>query len=83
MISEQEFKNLITPLIAAEKTHPKGLYPIAIWKVVETDLFRRYYNTFDGWFVWVQYYDGLFEIWFVVDVRGGLSDDDWYLEKIT
>ncbi len=79
----QLLKNEILPLIAERQTHPKKLYPLAIWKVVETDLFDRYYNIFDGWFVWVQYNDGLFEIWFVVDVGGGLSGDDWYLEKIT
>lgn len=79
---EQALKNELLPLIAVEKTHVKGLYPVAIGKVQQTHFFDMYMNSYDGWFIDVQYYDGLWEIWFVVDIRGGYSDDDWFLEKV-
>lgn len=72
----------VLELIYQEATHPRKLRPVALTKETECFFFRSYDNRFDGYFVDVQYADGLYEIWFVVDVRGGLADYDWYVQKI-
>lgn len=83
MSEDQALRNFFLTLIAKEETHPKKLYPTVIWKIIETRFFTLHHNRYEGYFVWVQYADGLFEIWLIVDIRSGFSDNDWHLEKIT
>ena len=59
--------------------------PVEIRDVQPTDFFNWYNNTYDGWFITVR--DSktkqLFWLYFVVDLRGGTSDNDWFVEKIS
>lgn len=73
-------KQAVAKLIEQEQRRPGTP---TIERVKETRFFDAHNNTFDGYFVWVKYPDGVYEIFFVVDIRGGLSDDDWFIESIT
>lgn len=75
-------RETILDLIYQERTHSQMLRPVAITRVDECDFFRNHNNSYEGFFIDVQYADGRYEIWFVVDIRGGLSDDDWFIQKI-
>lgn len=56
--------------------------PVSISDIEGCDFFPHHNNTFEGWFCRVNYFDGSFERYFIVDVSGSLSDDDWYIERI-
>ena len=55
--------------------------PVKIQKVVGSD-YDRCDSSFTGYFVWVSYGNGRWEIWFVVDVSQN-GDYKWFVEKIT
>ena len=78
----QREKQEVLQLITAQATHPLKWHPIAIVDDYATQFFNYHYNTFDAWFVTVRYHDGLHELWWVVNIAAGYSDDDWYLENI-
>ena len=80
--NEHALKDEVLPLITEESTREHA-HPQAITRVQQTLFFRNHNNMYDGWFIDVQYSDGMYEIWFVVDLRAGYSGDDWWLEKIT
>lgn len=65
-----------------QKTHPRKLRPTALTRATECQFFRMYNNLYDGYFADVQYADGRYELWFVVDLRSECLDDDWYIQKI-
>lgn len=77
-------KNEIMELIYTDHDikNPNKLRPVAITQVQGSNFFPWHNNTYDGYFIDVQYANGLYEIWFAVDVRGGLSDNRWFLERI-
>lgn len=79
-------KNEIMELIykdhQAGKFNPQNLRPVAITDVQGTEFFPWYNNTWEGYFLTVQYANGLFELWFAVDLHGGDCDDRWFLERI-
>ena len=74
--------NEITQLIWIEKTNSHGLRPYAVVEIDEARFFDYHDNRYSGYFVKAHYNDNSIEIWFVVDLQGGLSDDNWHLEKI-
>lgn len=57
--------------------------PATIDKVEECDFFNSHNNTFEGYYAWIKYSDGRWEIWFIVDMRSSIAADDWFIEKIT
>lgn len=71
-------KNEIMQLIYTEWKRP--LRPLAVFQERELDFFNSYLNTYQGWVCHVSYVTGTIEVWLVVDISGGLSDDDWHLE---
>lgn len=81
-----EEKNEIMQLIYTDHEpgpyNPLHLRPVAITRVDQTRFFPWHNNTYEGYFIDVQYASGLYEVWFVVDVSGGLSDVRWFLERI-
>lgn len=77
--NEQEQQEIIK-LIAEEKRR-NGIPTIE--RVKETCFFDWHNNTYDGYFVWAKYPDGIFEIFFVVDLRSSLADYNWFIENIT
>lgn len=72
-------------LIAVQKhiTENTDKGPATVMRTERVNFFKAHYNRCEGWFVWVQFPNGLWEIWFVVDTSGLLCDDNWHLEKIT
>ena len=58
------------------------LRPVSISDIQGAQFFPWHNNTFEGWFVRVNYADNTFERWFVVDTSGSLSYNDWFVERI-
>lgn len=56
--------------------------PATIMRFERADFFKAHYNSCEGWFVWVRFPQGLWEIWFVVELSG-CCDQDWHLQKVT
>lgn len=76
-------KNEIMELIYTDHdiTNKNKLRPVAITNIQGSNFFPWHNNTYDGYFFDVNYIDHT-ELWFAVDVRGGLSDNSWFLERI-
>lgn len=58
-----------------------GLRPISLSDITEVRFFPWHNNTYQGWFVRANYVQTS-EMWFIVDLRGSASDNDWWLEII-
>lgn len=71
----------VEQLITGRTTNVNG--QATIKRVEEAAFFGWHDNQFEGYFVWVCYPTGIWEIYFVVDLRSSVSDNQWHVEKIT